>query len=168
VDWRAALACAIPMTLTAGAAGPAARKVSGTYEVVHVCDPGQKCLPPEKRHWTLVLLDEAATDEPAPGIAVCSRRGGFASRGCFFQDAARDTTLREVVWSAEKGRVRVGLECGEDYGQRLLFRAGAASGTWRAEYCCRQDKAGKSMMTHIDATVAVKRAGAADPERCRR
>jgi hypothetical protein len=153
--------------LAAGAAGPAARKVSGTYAVVHLCEPGQRCLPPEQRNWTLILLDEAATDEPAPGIAVCSRRNGLASRGCFWRDDSRDATLREVAWSNEKG-VRVGLECGPDYGQRLLFRAGARSGTWRAEYCCAQNKAGKSMMTHLDATVAVKRAGGPDPERCRR
>jgi hypothetical protein len=156
------------MALLAGAAGPAARKVSGTYQVRHICDPGQRCPPPEKRYWTLVLLDEPATDEPAPGIAVCSRREGFAWRGCFWRDAARDATLREIVWSNEKGRLRVGLECGDDYGQRLTFRAGASSGTWRAEYCCTLEKSGKSMMSHIDATVAVKRAGAADPERCRR
>jgi hypothetical protein len=167
VDRRAALACAIPIVLAAGAAGPAARKGSGTYAVVHLCDPGQRCLPPEQRHWTLILLDEAAPDEPAAGIAVCSHRNGFAWRGCFWKDAARDATLREVAWSNEKG-VRVGLECGPDYAQRLLFRAGAASGTWKVEYCCTQDKTGKSMMSHIDATVAVKRAGAGDPERCRR
>ncbi|TMA22671.1 MAG: hypothetical protein E6J85_04085 [Deltaproteobacteria bacterium] len=165
---RAALAAAIPIAFSARAAGPGTSKASGTYEVVHLCDRGQPCPPAEQRHFTLVLLDEPAPDQAAPGIAVCSRHDEFAWRGCFWKDAEREGTLREVAWSKKGSRIRVGLECGPDYGQDLLFRTGATTATWKARFCCVRQRNGKEMLAHVDATVTLKRVGAADPQRCRR
>ena len=89
-------------------------------------------------------------------------------RGCFWKDAEREGTLREVAWSKKGSRVRAGLECGPDYGQDLLFRTGATTATWKARFCCVRQRNGKEMLAHVDATVTLKRVGAADPQRCRR
>ena len=57
---------------------------------------------------------------------------------------------------------------GNDYGQDLLFRTGATTATWKARFCCVRQRNGKEMLAHVDATVTLKRVGAADPQRCRR
>jgi len=168
MDWRTALAVTIPIALAGSAARAAATKVSGTYEVVHICKKGEQCPPEPRRHFTLILLDEPSPAEPAPGIAVCSRHNEYTSRGCFWKDADPDGTWREIAWSKKGSGIRVGLECGPDYGQELTFAAGAKMATWIARYCCVRQRNGREMMTHVDAKVTLKRVGAADPQRCRR
>lgn len=165
---KAALAAAIPLAFAARAASPAASKASGTYQVVHTCQKGEQCPPEDQRHFTLILLDEKAPAQSAGGIAVCSGHEEFTWRGCFWKDADHDGTWREIAWRSKGSQVQVGLECGPDYGQDLLFAAGAKKATWKARFCCVREPGGKEMMTHVDAKVTIKRVGAADPQRCRR
>jgi len=168
VNRRTTFAAAIPIAFAAHAASGAASKVPGTYEVVHLCSKGERCPPEPQRHFTLILLDEPSPPEPAPGIAVCSQHNEYTSRGCFWKDADHDGTWREIAWSKKGSRIRVGLECGPDYGQELAFPAGAKKATWTARYCCVRERSGREMMGHVDAKVTLKRVGAADPQRCRR
>jgi hypothetical protein len=163
---RVAHAIAIALAFAASAAGPASTDVAGMYELVVPCGTVSPCPPAERRVWTLMLLHAPSREEPIPYRDGCARRNGYSFDGCFWRNSDHDSTLRAVGWSQKSSRIEVGLECGDEYGQQLSVKAGATSGTWKADFCCTQNAKGKDLMAHLKETVKFKRVGAADPKRC--
>jgi hypothetical protein len=154
----AALGCA------AGSRG-AGQGGAGTYEITESCDAAI-CGQATTIRTILVLLESAADERSWP---ICSRKQGFEFAGCLPEGQGADSKPRVVAWKRDGYEIEVGISCGPDGGDQLLFRAGDSKATWRSGWCCEEiAPGGKIVGRSHDSTFALKRLGAPDPERCRR
>jgi hypothetical protein len=140
------------------ARAPATLTAFGTYELTWPppkCPPGE-CDESDVRA-TLVLLDEKAPEPWTPDerLDVCFGRG-FTLTGCYI---SRRGGAQRIYWRhGDRDRpLEVGLSCGADSWDRLfIFTGENPRATWRGEGLAGPEQ----------ASLQLKRIGAADPQRC--